>query len=77
MRTRIWILGILLLYAYSQRCLRSRHSQENPITKLMETLKDDDRAVRAEAINALLKLGPGAIDPLISALKSFVFRSFA
>jgi hypothetical protein len=65
-----WILGTLLLYINIQGPLRTGYSQEKPITKLMETLKDENRAVRAEAVNALLQLGPSAIDPLIGALQS-------
>src|SRR5437763_1570693 len=69
-RMHVWISSILLLCIYAEKGLRTGYSQENSITKLMGTLKDDDRNVRAEAINALLALGPVAVDPLISALKN-------
>ena len=57
---------MLLFCAYAHGHLRAGQSRENPIPKLMEMLQDDDRAVRAEAVAALLMLGPAAIDdPLI------------
>ena len=38
--------------------------------KLIEALSDTNRDLREEAVNALVKLGPAAIDPLVAALKS-------
>ena len=70
MRKRICLWGTLLLCACAQAYLRAGQSQANPVPRPMEMLQDDDPAVRAEAVDALLKLGPAAIDPLISELRS-------
>ena len=50
--------------------MRTGYSQDSSITKQIESLKDDDRTIRAEAINSLVKLGPVVVRPLINALKS-------
>jgi len=54
--------GHIALFVYAPDACALAQS-ENPITQLIETLKNDDRVVRAEAINALLQLGPIAIYP--------------
>ena len=58
-RVQLCILGMFLLYVYAHGCLGTGHSQENPVTKLVEILKDDDRAVRAEADQCFVEAWSG------------------
>jgi HEAT repeat protein len=69
-RMRLWLPGVLAFCLSAHGIIRTGYSQDSPIINRIESLKDDDSAVRAEAINALLKLGPAAIDPLINALQN-------
>ena len=50
--------------------MRTAYSQDSLIAKQIESLTDDDRNTRAEAINNLVKLGPDAVRPMINVLKS-------
>ena len=65
-----WLVGMLLVCACGQEFARVVYSQDNSMIKLIEALSDTNRDIRDEAVNALVKLGPAAIDPLVAALKS-------
>jgi HEAT repeat protein len=67
---RLWLSGVLVFCLSAHGFIRPGYGQDSPINKQIESLKDDDRNIRAEAINGLVKLGPDAVRPLISALKS-------
>src|SRR5512141_1567650 len=69
-RMRLWLSGILVFCFSAHGIIRTAYSQDRAITKQIELLKDDDRNVRAEAANSLVKLGPVVVRPLMDALKS-------
>jgi len=69
-RMRLWLSGVLAFCLSAHGAMRTAYSQDSLIAKQIESLTDDDRNTRAEAINNLVKLGPDAVRPMINVLKS-------
>jgi len=67
---RLWLSGVLVFCLAAQGTICTGYGPDSPITRQIESLKDDDRHVRAEAINSLVKLGTVVVLPLINVLKS-------
>ena len=65
---RLYAVGILTCFSLFGLVLAA-HGQTDSISQLIDKFKVNDGTDHSDVMNALAKIGPSAVDPLIAALK--------